>query len=170
MTLDPGQRDFITVATAADGKLMTKIFLVDSDGRKMVRKYDKGYLFNFAAQPVGSLDDLARVLDSPDQHSCVIYGRLIDGTRTPCQRLYTQEPLAIEDAAHYWLLLDIDELPIEGEVFDPVVEPERAVEYIVARLPSEFYGARCLWRLASSAGVRTATRSACGWASGSIVP
>jgi hypothetical protein len=39
-------------------------------------------------------------------------------------------------------------------VFDPVAEPEHAVEFIVAKLPSEFHGARCLWQLTSSAGVK----------------
>jgi hypothetical protein len=34
-----------------------------------------------------------------------------------------------------------------------VTEPERAVEFIRAKLPPEFHGARCLWRLTSSAGV-----------------
>ena len=32
-----GLPDFITVATAADGKLMTKIFYVDRDGKEQTR-------------------------------------------------------------------------------------------------------------------------------------
>jgi hypothetical protein len=116
--------DFITVATAADGKLMTKIFFVDRDGREQTRNFDKGYLFNFSTPPVACLDDLARVLDGLDQHSCVIYGRLIKGTAMPCRRLLnadakTGDPATIEDAAHSWVLLDIDKLAIEGDVFDP---------------------------------------------------
>lgn len=156
--LGASSRDFVTIATAADGKLMTKIFYVDGEGREQTRSYDKGYLFNVATPVIGCLDDLARVLNGLDRHSCVIYGRLIEGTITPCRRLLnadpkTGDPATIEDAAHFWLLLDIDKLATEGEVFDPVAEPERAVEYILARLPSEFHGARCLWRLTSSAGV-----------------
>jgi hypothetical protein len=150
--------DFITVAAAADGKLMTKVFFVDSEGQEQTRSCDKGYLFNFLMSAVSCLDDLARVLDSLDQHSCVIYGRPIEGTLMPCRRLLnadktTGEPATIEDAAHSWLLLDIDKLAIEDDVFDPVADPERAVEYILSRLPSEFHGARCLWRLTSSAGI-----------------
>jgi hypothetical protein len=34
-----------------------------------------------------------------------------------------------------------------------VTEPERAVEYLRAKLPPEFHDARCLWRLTSSAGI-----------------
>jgi hypothetical protein len=102
------------------------------------------------------------VLNDLDQHSCVIHGQLIEGTITPCRRLLnadakTGDPATIEDAAHYWLLLDIDKIPIQGEVFDPVAEPERAAEYIRAKLPMEFHGVRCLWRLTSSAGVDTRT-------------
>jgi hypothetical protein len=150
--------DFITVAAAADGKLMTKIFYIDREGREQTRNCDKGYFFNFPMSAVSCLDDLAQVLDSLDQHSCVIYGRPIEGTLMPCRRLLnadktTGEAATIEDAAHSWLLLDIDKLAIEGDQFDPVAEPERAVEYIRSRLPSEFHGARCLWRLTSSAGV-----------------
>jgi len=152
-----GPPDFVTVATTADGKLMTKVCFVDSAGREQTRSYDKGYLFNFSMQPIGSLDDLARVLDGLGRHSCVIYGRLIEGTAMPCRRLLTDKETGdlatIEDAPHRWVLLDIDKLAIEGEAFDPVGEPERAVEYILAKLPSEFHGARCLWRLTSSAGV-----------------
>jgi hypothetical protein len=44
-------------------------------------------------------------------------------------------------------------MAIAGDAFDPVTEPERATEYIRARLPAEFHSARCLWRLTSSAGV-----------------
>jgi hypothetical protein len=150
--------DFITVATAADRKLMTKIFFVGRDGREQTRNFDKGYLFNFSTRPVACLDDLARVLDGLKQHSCVIYGRLIEGTSMPCRRLLntdakTGDAATIEDAAHSWVLLDIDKLAIEGDVFDPVTEPERAAEFIRAKLPPEFEGARCLWRLTSSAGV-----------------
>jgi hypothetical protein len=147
-----------TVATAADGKLMTKLFFVDRERREQTRSYDKGYLFSFSTPPVACLDDLAGVLDSLGRHSCVIYGRLIEGTSMPCRRLLnpdakTGDPATIEDAAHPWLLLDIDKLAIEGDVFDPVTEPERAVEYARSKLPSEFHGARCLWRLTSSAGI-----------------
>ncbi len=150
--------DFITVATAADGKLMTKVFFVDRDGEEQTLSYDKGYLFTFFTRPAACLDDLVRVLDGLDRHSCVIYGRLIEGISMPCRRLLnadqkTGHPATIEDAAHSWILLDIDKLPIEGELFDPVAEPERAAEYIRARLPSEFHDARCLWRLTSSAGI-----------------
>jgi hypothetical protein len=77
----------VTVATAADGKLMTKVFYVDGKGREQTRQYDKGYLFDFSMRAIGCLDDLARMLDSLDRHSCVIYGRLIEGTLTPCRRL-----------------------------------------------------------------------------------
>src|SRR5260370_36152789 len=82
-----GLQDFITVATAADGKLMTKIFYIDQDGCDQTRSCDKGYLFRFSTSAVASLDDLAGVLDGLDRHSCVIYGRLIAGTATPCRRL-----------------------------------------------------------------------------------
>src|SRR6266851_1435771 len=153
-----GLPDFITVARAADRKLMTKVFFVDPDGREQTRSYDKGYLFNFSTATVACLDDLARVLDGLDKHSCVIYGRLIEGTSMPCRRLLnadakTGDPATIEDATHSWVLLDIDKLAIEGDEFDPVAEPERAAEYTRSKLPSEFHGARCLWRLTSSAGV-----------------
>ena len=40
--------DFVTVATAADRKLMTKVFLVDGEGHEQTRSYEKGYLFNFS--------------------------------------------------------------------------------------------------------------------------
>src|ERR1700730_6229405 len=150
--------DFVTVARAVDRKLMTKVFFIDQEGHEQARNCDKGYLFNFSTRSVTCLDELAGVLDSLGRHSCVIYGRLIEGTSMQCRRLWnadskTGDPATIEDAAHFWILLDIDKLLIEGEAFDPVAEPEHAAEYIRSRLPSEFHGARCLWLLTSSAGV-----------------
>ena len=89
------------------------------------RSYDKGYLFTFSTPAVTCLDDLAGVLDSLGRHSCVIYGRLIEGASMPCRRLLnadpkTGDPATIEDAAHPWVLLDIDKLSIEGDIFDPL--------------------------------------------------
>ncbi len=169
-----GLPDFMTIATAADDKLMTKVFFVDSEGHEQTRSYDKGYLFNFSTPTVGCLDDLARVLNDLDRHSCVIYGRLIEGTKTPCRRLLnadakTGDPATIDDAAHYWLLLDIDKLPIQGEVFDPVAEPQRAAQYIRAKLPTEFRRRTVSLAANEQRPVwRSATRSACVSASGSI--
>jgi hypothetical protein len=54
--LGVGPTHFVTVATAADRKLMTKIFSVDSGGREQTRSYDKGYLFSFSTPAVGCLD------------------------------------------------------------------------------------------------------------------
>jgi len=36
-----GLLDFVTAARAADGKLMTKVFFVDGEGREQARSYDK---------------------------------------------------------------------------------------------------------------------------------
>jgi hypothetical protein len=54
--------DFVTVARAADRKLMT------GEGHEQARSYDKGYLFNFSTPAIACLDDLARVLDGLDRH------------------------------------------------------------------------------------------------------
>ena len=86
-----GLPDFITVATAADGKLMTKVFFVDRDGEEQTLSYDKGYLFNFFTRAAACLDDLVGVLDGLDRHSCVIYGRVIEGISMPCRRLLNSD-------------------------------------------------------------------------------
>lgn len=98
--------DFVTIAQAADGKLMTKIFFVDSEGREQIRNFDKEHLFNFYTRPVTYLEDLALILDGLDQYSCVIHGKLIEGTKTPCRgRLIpdaaTGDPATMEGAAHF---------------------------------------------------------------------
>ena len=98
--------DFVTAARTADGKLMTKVFFVDDEGREQTRSYDNGYLFYFRAVRITCLADLACTLNRLNRYTCVIYGKLIENTPMPCRRRLrpdaeTGYPATIEDAAHF---------------------------------------------------------------------
>src|SRR6476620_10625909 len=97
-----GSSDFVTIARTSDEKLMTKVFFVDDEGREQTRSYDNGYLFYFLAVRITCLADLARTINRLNRYTCVICGKLIEGTPMPCRRRLrpdaeTGYPATIED-------------------------------------------------------------------------
>lgn len=56
-----------------------------------------------------------------------------------------------EDAPRRWLVLDIDRLPVPAGLDDWAVEPEAAVEQVLALLPEPFRDASCWWQVSASA-------------------
>jgi len=69
----------------------------------------------------------------------------------------TVEPATLEPVARHWIPLDLDSIACPGSL-DPVHEPDRAVEHVVALLPEEFHGATCWWAFTSGQGVKDGIR------------
>jgi putative DNA primase/helicase len=160
--------DFVTILTSKGARLTKRIFR-HPNGRLWQHPYENAKHFAFQARSVGSLEDLRHVIDGIGPQSCLILGRLkegIDPTHA-VRRLYDHklddgsvEPATIEDVAHVWLPMDIDSLDAcdEKGKFDAIAEPVRAVHCIIARLPSEFQRADCVWQFTSSAGFKPGIR------------
>jgi hypothetical protein len=59
-----------------------------------------------------------------------------------------------EDRPRYWLIFDVDRIPVPEHLRDEWVDdPEAAVEHVLGLLPAPFRSASCWWSLSSSAAV-----------------
>jgi hypothetical protein len=59
-----------------------------------------------------------------------------------------------EDRPRFWLIFDVDRVPVpEPMAGDWVDEPDAAVEYVLSRLPGPFQTATCWWSISSSAAI-----------------
>jgi len=57
-----------------------------------------------------------------------------------------------------WVMLDIDKLqlsPEEWEEFNPLYYPNKAIEYILSRLPIYFHNVSCWWQFSASQNVHS---------------
>ena len=103
-------------------------------------------------QPIGSIDDLAFILEElqKDPSACVIRGKLkglpneVDGTVRRNLDFFDDQPV-------HWVMVDVDKfMPL---IADPVTQGADAVwEFLLCELPPEFHGASYWWQLSSSAG------------------
>jgi hypothetical protein len=156
--------DFITRLTG-DG-LLTKRWVRETPKRKPTSiAYDQLSIFNAKMVPVTSLAELAGVLDNLNKHQAVIHGGLIgravgEVAKNIPRWLYPRgedAPATIEEAPHYWTLLDVDGIPCPADL-DPIAEPERAAAHVISLLPEEFHGAAHWWQLTGSAGFKPGIR------------
>ena len=167
MVAPPGP-DFVTILTSR-GPRLTKRWYLGPGGDPQCEEYGKAKHFDFTEKPITGLDDLKRILGEIGPKSCLILGRLKDGVdpTNALRRLHdhklddgTVKSATIEDAAHYWLPIDVDGVDAcddKGE-FDPVKEPERAVYCVLGRLPQEIGFFDCIWQFTSSAGFKPGIR------------
>ncbi|MEF8697708.1 MAG: DUF927 domain-containing protein [Candidatus Accumulibacter sp. UW25] len=147
------QNDFITVLKSI-GPLLTKTF----DGDAIV-PYGQAKHFTVETVPVGDLSDLAMNLEwlAPKTRRGVIRGGFVGDARAqdiaPPERpgQYLRIGALFEEHAHHWWCADHDSF--RSVLFDPVLEPEEAVQELVeAVYPPEFHKAGYFWQLSSSAG------------------
>jgi hypothetical protein len=166
----PGADDFITVLTSK-GPLLAKQW-VQENGQTKSLPYDRAKTFDAAMVPVTNLTELAGVLDNLNSTEAVIYGALSPefGKRANnISRLLfprgENDPATITEAAHFWVLLDVDGLVCPAG-FDPVIEPERAAAHVICLLPEEFDVPRTGGSLQAQLGLSRGYE--CGWHSGWI--
>src|SRR6266571_2611436 len=155
--------DFVTVATSL-GPLMTKRWYPAPDGKPQCDAYAKGKWFSFEQRPVAELADLFQIINSLTPQQSLILGRPRDGVDLSNARrlLYDRKedgelvPATIEDAAHRFVLLDIDGVQATDEAgeFDPLADTWRAIACVRNALPLPFWLATCLWQWTSSAGMK----------------
>jgi hypothetical protein len=114
--------------------------------------------------PVKNLVELASVFEELEPTEAVIYGALrpeLGRRAMNIPRLLfprgDDNPATIAEAAHHWVLLDVDGI-VCPEGLDPVTEPERAAAHVICLLPEEFHGAAHWWQLTGSAGFKPGIR------------
>lgn len=130
--------------------------------------YDAGATFTAEERPVGSLADVAAVLEQArrDPTAFVVRGALLPETRAavaadPGHRLRRAKKAGrngraptLEEVPRHWLLIDIDSWPLPDWA-DLADDPEAAIEAAIAELlPECFRDVSCWWQLSASAGFK----------------
>jgi hypothetical protein len=167
--------DFVTVLTAIGRRRATKLIEPARDtsvwpyrkipGQIDITGYDTMWTFKGEERQVGSIYDLAKLLDSLELElsSFIVRGRIVDGVDRSrmLRRVRTRDDIdpTLLAAEHYWIALDLDAIPCP-EYIDPAREPKAAVEHVIDRhLPEEFQGVTCRWQFTSSQGFKGSTIS-----------
>jgi len=160
--------DSVTVLTTK-GPLATKrITRLPGAARPVIEAYCKAAHFSISEAPVSGIDTLAAVLNSVELRptSFLVRGKPAEGIDrwSARRRLHarkakdgTVEPATLEPVARHWIPLDLDSIACPDSL-DPVHEPDRAVEHVVALLPGEFHGATFWWAFTSGQGVKDGIR------------
>jgi hypothetical protein len=149
--------DFATILKSKDGPV-GKRFYRGADGEIRKEDYQRAFAYEFRSEPIASLADLARVVNSLGTHEHLVLGKEVEGRdpehdwRRHIDRL--DKPATITIAEHHWLPFDIDGVEAKDRAgeFDFIDDPERAVRLVVSMLPPEFHMADCFWYLTGSAG------------------
>src|SRR5271165_725160 len=160
--------DFVTALTTK-GPLSTKrIIWATGAAKPTIEPYGNAKVFSISEHAVGSIDDLAQLLNNLEHNltAFMVRGRPAEGIARhyTSRRLHprtksagTIEPATIEPAAHHWIPLDLDSIDCP-DWLDPVHEPDRTVEYVVSQLPEVFHGATCWWSFTSGQGIKPGIR------------
>jgi hypothetical protein len=160
--------DSVTVLTTK-GPLATKrISLPPGATRLVIEPYGNAAFFSICEAPVSGIDDLIALLRAIELRptSFLVRGKpaagvdLVNAKRRLRARKAkdgTVEPATLEDAARHWIPVDLDSIACPVWL-DPVHEPDRTVEHVVALLPDEFHSATCWWQFTSGQGVKDGIR------------
>jgi len=129
--------------------------------------YDAGAFFTVEERPVGSLQDLAAVVEDVrrDPRAFMVRGALTAAVRTEIaakpsavfrRRKHARgdAPPTLDEAPRRHLMIDIDNYPLPAWA-DLADDPEAAIEAAVHDLlPPPFHDAACFWQLSASAGFK----------------
>jgi hypothetical protein len=134
-------------------------------GEWLKRGYSAGALFTAQERTVGSLAELAAVIEAVRNDPCtfIVRGALAPAMRAaiaanPDHRIRRQknpapgrEPSLVETLRR-WIPIDIDDFPLR-DTDDLADDPELVIERAIHELlPPCFHDATCWWQLSSSAG------------------
>ena len=147
-------RNAFTILKTTNGKLASKRFVADEQGRVTKIDYDAGKHFTVIEAPASNIAELSSMLNlvEPRRDCLVIRGAPrtdLDASQTQ-QRLKTnfQSP----PAGRSWVLIDADKIKLPPGM--SLQQDISAVcEYFIGLLPLEFHNSSYHWQLSSSAGM-----------------
>jgi len=130
--------------------------------------YDAGAFFTVEERPVGSLQDLAAVVEDVrrDPRAFMVRGAPTAAVRTEIAANPTavfrrrkhprgDTPATLDEASRHHLMIDIDGWPLPDWA-DLADDPEAVIDAAVHDLlPPPFHDAACFWQLSASAGFKT---------------
>lgn len=146
--------DFVTLLQAEDSPRFSTAKRFTPDG---TTPFNAGMFFSPTEEPVGGIRDLASLLEQatdPALKLLIIRGKLRSDLAARIQpgQLVRRRKGSFDEAAHYWMLTDFDQVRVPGA--DVVLAPEEAVLGVILQaLPEYFHDATCFWQLSSSAGM-----------------
>lgn len=159
-----GVTDFVTVLTSADGKILTKRHTATE-----TIGYDRGLLFTSKKVAIKNLRDLAELVQKIGANQCVIHGTTIEGLAADqphYRRVHERpdEPATYADAAHRWLLVDLDiKEPVPLAEWLGKIAAGRMPAKAREALPPELHDVACFALLSSSAGIKPGIHARLGF-------
>lgn len=150
--------DFATVIRAR-GRHLAKTIRADGSAEA-----DTPRTVDLRRVEVPNLDSIAALLRNLAERRdcCIVRGEIIDPARVSgVRRLCRPDPETgdaptLREAAHHWLALDLDSLPLpEGTDAADLPACARAV---LVQLPPAFHGARCIVQATASHGIKPGAR------------
>lgn len=144
--------DTITILVAHDG-IAAKTLSLDKEGALQVVGYNAGTWFYARPHPVGSLDDLAVVLDALQREpkAFVIRGTPLTSIGMEERVRRTKATFPTPKAGHQWLMLDFDAIDLPDGM-GVRTNTADVIEHLVQQLPAEFHHASYYWQLSAKAG------------------
>ncbi len=138
----------ITVLTSRDHPV-NKRFYLDENSQVTKQNFQNAYLFDATKVPVGNIDDLAKLVEfcSKDDRHILIRGLPLG---PDCRIRKTSENFDEHPDGSAWAMLDFDNIVVPSDI-DPLSVD--AIEWVVAKLPSEFQNATYFYQHSGSAGV-----------------
>jgi hypothetical protein len=167
--------DFVTALRALPSSgeqephIQAKLVVRTHDGMT-TRPAGQAYWFRGTDHLVSCLTNLADVLErlSRDRYTFVVLGQIIAGTnreemhRRSRERINEKtgkkEPATLQQVAHHYVLLDLEDIDLPSPTFDQFVDPKGTVKYVVDLLPPEFRGVACWYQFTGSAGIKPGVR------------
>ena len=148
------QRNAFTVLKTTNGRLASKRFVADEQGRVTKIDFNAGKHFTVIEAPASNIAELSSMLNlvEPRRDCLVIRGAPrtdLDTSRTQ-QRLKTnfQSP----PAGRSWVFIDADKIKLPPGL-NLQQDISAVCEYFIGLLPPEFHSSSYHWQLSSSAGM-----------------
>lgn len=152
--------DTITILTTTGRGKATKQFAM-KDGVLESTPYSTGRYFNVREHRLEGLPALSQVLTGleNDEGSFVIRGQRRTGVGTSfVRRTCAGQDASFAGSSRRWLCVDLDDLPVPGELSNFNASAENLVRYAKSKLPPQFRHAACHWQFSSSMGVKPGLR------------
>jgi len=159
----------ITILQAVESarNCLSKTFFLDADNKIQKISYDSCKHFAIKTRDVNGINDLSRLLSKIEVRSDLMVIRGLARSEVDASKLVFRQTFNPHNVEHQaappqekpfkdepisWLMIDVDDELLPDGV-DLVTDTDKAIGYIVDKLPPEFQKATYHWQLSSSAGI-----------------
>ncbi len=149
LNVAPLSESTVTVLRSVDHSVNKRYYLDDA-GTLHKQSYQNAYKFDVRQQPVNNIEELASLLSECSQkdRDVLVRGLPAQGICVPTQRKKDHFPEHPEGTP--WVMLDFDDIAVP-EAIDPLSMD--AIEWVIAKLPSEFHNVSYFYQHSNSAGI-----------------